>query len=1105
MTSSFQSNIQSIKALYLIDGRISLADRARLVAGLPADGAWAVLTDDRDGLVQIQEVLANYSGLNALHLIGHGSPGSVLLGATTLGLATIGQHAAQLAQIGAQLGLGGDILLYGCNVAQSKVGQSYIEQLAKVTGADIAASVDRTGEGGNWTLEAATGAIESTPLNIPDFESTLDTVGVTRLSTVSRKPTLTGSVSLSAGRTLEIELGGKVYKAGDGKLSVSNGTWSLTLAAETNDLEIASYDVKARVVDDKPAAPVVLSTTASNLNAVNHLSGTNGNDSIVGRSDTRSDVAVFTGNRSDYTITATTTGITDKRTGASSQGTDTLTDLNQLKFADGHEFVLAASQRVALTGTETGHNIAVTASKLYNGTKAAETFVVGKGVSAMILAGAGDTVDLSGRITDYTYTAKGSQLQISDGAYTTTINIGDNVTLRTASGSTAVTLAFNSGVPQLKLGTQVVGATNFDAAAAITANSAVSGNAQTIVTDTDTAELVVESGVDTTPPTIAISASSNNLSVGQTETITFTLSEVSTNFTAADIAVTGGTLSALSGSGTSYSATFTPAANSTAAALIGVASGKFSDAAGNLNTDGGDANNSVAITVNTVAADTTAPTIALTSSKGSLSAGQTATITFTLSEASANFTADDITCTGGTLSGFIQNQSNPLIYTAVFAPSENSTTAGVISVASSKFSDPAGNQNADGTDTNNRVNLTVNTVASGGTYNVDVAENELPGTVVYTPAVTAGATYTLTGTDSALMYVDPATGQMAFRSMPNYESGKTSYSVTLNKTVSGATTTKSLLFNVLDGNDPLTALALTNTTTALNENIDNTNRIKVADIAITDDAFPTTYDIFLTGTDKELFEVDPQARALYLKAGAQLNYEAQASYAVTVNVTESPLSYLLAASKSAAFSMTVTNVNEAPTDIKVNALVTSVVAGANATRTKVADIVVTDDALGANTLSLVGADASFFELDAPNKALYLKSGISIDANKGHYDVAISVADSSLSTPALAAGYSLKVKASGLEMVVQDLQGNQVPMTLNQTGVWQPMSFGATRYETALAVLNGASGNKLVTLDLAQGTQIAEKTLLATEFIVASPSTGADFYIARIATGGDLMY
>ena len=128
--------------------------------------------------------------------------------------------------------------------------------------------------------------------------------------------------------------------------------------------------------------------------------------------------------------------------------------------------------------------------------------------------------------------------------------------------------------------------------------------------------------------------------------------------------------------------------------------------------------------------DTTPPTIAITSNQASLTTGQTATITFTISEATSNFVWDaanpsaatnDITVTGGTLGTLTPvSGSNGTQYTAVFTPTTNSTTPGEIKVASGKFTDAAGNQNLDTwnsadttvgkvVETNNTVTLSINT------------------------------------------------------------------------------------------------------------------------------------------------------------------------------------------------------------------------------------------------------------------------------------------------------------------------------------------------------------------------------------------------------------
>ena len=107
------------------------------------------------------------------------------------------------------------------------------------------------------------------------------------------------------------------------------------------------------------------------------------------------------------------------------------------------------------------------------------------------------------------------------------------------------------------------------------------------------------------------------------------------------------------------------------------------------------------------APDLIAPTIAVTSDVSSLSAGETATLTFTLSEAATDFVEADVAISGGSLSNWTTVSST--VYTATFTPTADSTTDGLISIASSKFSDSAGNNNNDGSDANNSVTLSIDT------------------------------------------------------------------------------------------------------------------------------------------------------------------------------------------------------------------------------------------------------------------------------------------------------------------------------------------------------------------------------------------------------------
>ena len=186
-------------------------------------------------------------------------------------------------------------------------------------------------------------------------------------------------------------------------------------------------------------------------------------------------------------------------------------------------------------------------------------------------------------------------------------------------------------------------------------------------------------------PTIAVTADKTALKAGETSLLTFTLSETPASFTASMVSVTGGTLSNFAGSGTNYTAKFTPTANFTGTGTVSVNAGRFFDAAGNANLAG---SLSPALPI-----DTKLPTVAIATSQARLKSGDTALLTFTLGEASADFTADDVAVTGGTLSNFTGSGTT---YTATFTPTTNFVGTGTVTVAAGKFTDVAGNTNLAG-------------------------------------------------------------------------------------------------------------------------------------------------------------------------------------------------------------------------------------------------------------------------------------------------------------------------------------------------------------------------------------------------------------------------
>ncbi len=144
----------------------------------PADAAnvdVVVLDGNRDGIAQMTQALSQYAEVAAIHVLSHGSSGSLKLGNTHLSGNNLDDYAGQLSAWGVSLAEGADILLYGCNVAEGAWGIEFVADLAGATDADVAASSDLTGAamlGGDWILEASSGPIES-PTLAGDYQGVL--------------------------------------------------------------------------------------------------------------------------------------------------------------------------------------------------------------------------------------------------------------------------------------------------------------------------------------------------------------------------------------------------------------------------------------------------------------------------------------------------------------------------------------------------------------------------------------------------------------------------------------------------------------------------------------------------------------------------------------------------------------------------------------------------------------------------------------------------------------------------------------------------------------------------------------------------------------------
>ena len=158
------------KSIIFVDSRV--ADYQSLIDSFVEPAEVFVLDGTSDGLAQMAVYLQGRTDIDAIHVISHGSQGVLYLGSMGLNSSNVALHGSQLAGIGSSLTQTGDILLYGCNVAQGDVGLHFITSLAQYTGADVAASDDATGAaalGGDWVLEQASGIVDAIPIAVIDY------------------------------------------------------------------------------------------------------------------------------------------------------------------------------------------------------------------------------------------------------------------------------------------------------------------------------------------------------------------------------------------------------------------------------------------------------------------------------------------------------------------------------------------------------------------------------------------------------------------------------------------------------------------------------------------------------------------------------------------------------------------------------------------------------------------------------------------------------------------------------------------------------------------------------------------------------------------------
>ena len=247
-----------------------------------------------------------------------------------------------------------------------------------------------------------------------------------------------------------------------------------------------------------------------------------------------------------------------------------------------------------------------------------------------------------------------------------------------------------------------------------------------------------------------------------------------------------------------------------------------------------------------------------------------------------------------------------------------------------------------------------------------VAENTPVSTPIYTAAATDAdnntLTYSLGGTDAALMNIDSSTGAVTLKVAADYET-KTSYSfsVTASDGLPAHDISKSVTVSVTNLNDNKPVFT-SGSTGSVDENVASGTVVYTAAATDADNLGAVTFS--LGGTDASLLDINTTTGAVSLKASP--DYEEKTSYSFSVTASDG----LAANDVTKAVTVSVNNLNDnapvftsgATASVNENSPLTTAIYTAAAT-----------DADG-NTLtySLGGADAAMLNIDSSTGAVTLK-------------------------------------------------------------------------------------------------------------------------------------
>nr|WP_232434395.1 Ig-like domain-containing protein [Pseudomonas fuscovaginae] len=799
------------QTVVFVDSRVK--DFDSLLKGVAPGTQVVVLDGSKDGLQQIADYLDTHQGVSSVQLIAHGNAGDLWLGSTYLSADNVAARADVLARIGSDMNVGGDILIYACNTAAGDKGLSFVDSLAQYTGRDIAASTNRTGLGGDWTLEIATGSIESRNQLSADAMAAYQ-YGLATITVTNSNDTGAGSLR----QALSDSLAGDIVTFNSAMTVNLNSQLviakNLTIDGDLNNDGVADVTLSGQYKTQVLKVNSGVTATLDGLVITQGLAAGNGGNAGSDATAAMGGGIVNAGNLTLNNVTVTANAASGGGGGGGVQG----------GTVGG-----GGGGGGALGGQVGGHGgIAGNGAGSYGGTSgSANTGGNGGGFTPVDMGGrGGSSTGGAGGVGSYGYSNGGAGGSASSGS----LSIGgggggsgwdktggtgaaaaggifnDTTGTLTITGNSVVSNNLGAGggggggggnAPGASAdpggaggrgvgaiwnkGTLLISAANLSAlnSGQNSGASGIGGKGPGNVTAGSPAAVdgIYNEGALNPPPTATIVVSNTAQRVGSTSLVTITFSQAVTGFTNSDLTVSNGTLSAVSSNdgGITWTATFTPNSGVTSASNVitlnnaGVNSA-FSGTAGTGTT-----------TSNNYTIDTQRPTATVVVSNSTLNIGGTSQVNITFSEAVTGFSLADMTSSNGILSNL--TTSDNIHWTATLTPvNGNASSGNVITLDNTGYTDTASNtgtgvtlSNAYAVDTQRPTATIVvsnNSLSAGGSSLV---------TITFSEAVSGFTNADLTVANGSLSAVNSSDGGITWTATltPNSNTTNASNVITL--------------------------------------------------------------------------------------------------------------------------------------------------------------------------------------------------------------------------------------------------------------------------------------------------------------------------------------